>query len=142
MAPPQGIFITADGELSHGGTGFPIGPLVQPVEIRPLVRPSPDRFPVDDAGTEPEGQEGVDNLGILGCPVLTPASVEADPLAESPGNQPVAIVLNLMTHAEPPRGLLGEPRGSGISRCGAGVRPFGSGSGGDLDARLGLSHGP
>jgi hypothetical protein len=25
------MFITADGELSHGGTGFSIGPLVQPV---------------------------------------------------------------------------------------------------------------
>jgi hypothetical protein len=31
MAPPPTIFITADGELSHGGTGFSIGPLVQPV---------------------------------------------------------------------------------------------------------------
>jgi hypothetical protein len=29
--PPQGISRTAYGELSHGGTGFSIGPLVQPV---------------------------------------------------------------------------------------------------------------
>jgi hypothetical protein len=31
MAPPQGILRTAYGELSHGSTGFSIGPLVQPV---------------------------------------------------------------------------------------------------------------
>ena len=39
--------------------------------------------------------------GILAAPVVATASLEPDPIAIAPSDEPVAVVLDLGTHAEP-----------------------------------------
>jgi hypothetical protein len=94
---------------------------MKPVEIRLAVRSSPDRFPVHYDGLYPERQEVFDYPRILVRPVVASAGVEPDSIAVVSGNQPVAVMLNLMDPYRPAGSLLGragqgamKPRGREI----------------------------
>ena len=84
-----------------------MAPLAYAIEARHAVVAAGDRLTIDDAGARWQHCHGLAYEGEAGGPVVPVPGEQADTRGVPPGEEAVAIVLDLVQPARPARGLLG-----------------------------------